>query len=191
MTNTKQKQRIKCDINLDTIARKCPTRKMFLKLFVCTKSLSFSLLTLLSPFTYSWLGGQKVWSMSDNLSFPELWTSCCGPFLPSLHSVFHKRSGLLVSFDCFDNCWREREREDRERERWSCCCMQQSCEQQTCSSNALVNVTQCVFCCGRKKRAPDTPQRLPWRRQRRRRRWSRRAFGLWWIESSSRMNGLE
>lgn len=40
--------------------------------------------------------------------------------------------------------------------------MQQSCEQQTCSSNALVHVTQCVFCCERKKRDPDPPLRLPW-----------------------------
>ncbi len=30
--------------------------------------------------------------------------------------------------------------------------MQQSCEQQTCSANALVHVTQCVFCCGKKEK---------------------------------------
>jgi hypothetical protein len=55
MTNTKQKQGIQYDIDHNTIARECPTRKMFLKLFVCTESFSLflSLSLSLSPFTYS------------------------------------------------------------------------------------------------------------------------------------------
>ncbi len=81
-------------------------------------------------------------------------------FLTSLHSVFHKRSGLLVSFDCFDNCCRERGERERERERDGDGVVVVACSSRvrkhTCSSNALVHVTQCVFCCGRKKKRSRT-----------------------------------
>jgi len=121
MTNTKRKQRVKYDIDLDTIARECPTRKIFLKLFVCTESFSLSLsLTLFISFHLLMIRWPESVEYVRQPPLPRimdlllLWA--LPSFLTSLHSVFHKRSGLLVSFDCFDNCCRERGERERERE---------------------------------------------------------------------------
>ncbi len=37
--NTRQEQRIECNIGLDEVPKQCPTRKMFLKFFNCTGTL--------------------------------------------------------------------------------------------------------------------------------------------------------
>jgi len=103
--------------------------------------------------------------MSDNLPFPELWTCCCcGPFLPSLlpSIVFFTRDlGFLCLLTVLTIAVEREERErERERERDGDGVVVVACSsgvrKHTCSSNALVHVTQCVFCCGRKKKRSRT-----------------------------------